>query len=112
MTYDEGQDRPMMIKGPGLGEKNNELKAELQNMVELVIRVTNELHSSARFHSDPRHSGPRWRQCHNWVCQDALKRIQGLADYMLPNNPYALRQYRANLRRLQKAIRSAPPDLD
>ncbi len=103
--------RPLNIR-PGLGEKNNELKRELQDMCELVIRLASNFHGSARFYGHTGHSGPSWRKCKSWICRDALRRVEGLADYMLPKNPHALRQYRANLKRLQKAIHSKPPELD
>ncbi len=96
------------ITGIGKSGENLELKRELQNMCELVIRLANDLHSSARFHNNPNHSGPSWRKCKSWICNDARFRVESLAHFMLPNNPHALRQYRANLKRLQKAIKSEP----
>jgi Asp-tRNA(Asn)/Glu-tRNA(Gln) amidotransferase B subunit len=101
------------IKGPGLGEKVNELRDHLKASIKLVSSLAAELHSSARFHNNSNHDTTSWKKCKSWLCNDARHFIEQLETEIpeLKHNPHALRQYRTNLRKLQKAIKSAPPDL-
>lgn len=106
------QTKQTAIKGPGLGEKNNELKEHLRQAAKLIEKLAAELHSSARFHNNRYHDTPSWQKCKDWHCTDARKFIEDMTAEIpeLKHNPFALRQYRANLRKLQKAIRQAPEE--
>lgn len=97
------------IKGPGLGEKNNELKKLIVEAIKQVIRATNEMHLSARFHNDLRHDGRSWRRCKSWACADTVAYVARITElYPLNHNPHALREYRKGLRKLQRTIKATP----
>jgi hypothetical protein len=107
-----GHSHSLKTKGlnirPGLGDKVNELRGRLAASAKLVSSLAAELHSSALFHNNANHSAASWRKCKSWICNDAREFIDKLTTEIpeLQYNPHALRQYRANVRRLQKAIQT------
>lgn len=96
------------IKGPGLGDKVNELRGHLRTSAKLISSLAAELHSSARFHGNSNHDTPSWQKCKSWLCNDARQFITQMTAEIpeLRHNPHALRQYKTNLRKLQKAIQT------
>jgi hypothetical protein len=96
------------ILGPGLGEKVNDLRASLKASLEMVRHLAVELHSSAMFNGNSNHTTRSYRTCKSWICIDARRMIDNMTSEIpeLRHNPYALRQYRKNLRELQRKIRT------
>lgn len=98
------------IKGPGLGEKNNELREAIRVVLAKIGAMAHELHSQNLFlrkgHTE--HSGPSWKTCMAYSCYEARQTMLKYADLAPTHNKYALAEYRRNVRRLQKAIKSTP----
>ena len=98
-----------MIKGPGLGEKVNELRGVIKEVLRVNASLATELHGHSRFWHDNRtnHTGRTFRKCDDYHCREAVKLENQYKD-LSPVNPYRYGRYRANLRKLQKAIKSTP----
>ena len=101
--------RKPMITGIGKGGENLILKDHIREAAKLLSSLISELHSSAMFHRNSNHDTPTWKKCKSWHCSDVRKMLDDLGELAPVQNPHALRQYRANLKRLQKAIKSEPP---
>lgn len=98
------------IKGPGLGEQNNELKDHVREAAKVIASLCSDLHSSAIFNGNRHHKGASFRNCSSQRCKDTVVYLAKLADLAPARNRYALVQWRARVRRIQQAIKSAPPE--